>query len=258
MLMCYLFLSKILSTGLRYRWTLIHSFHDGVTLRCWSRRFDCANSNEPTCYVSDTKTTSSNSSRNVANNISKWLYWRQMNKRSLIVHSKMSNNHTFSSKSRYVRREEMLESSFRLCRNGKKGGMDGRSYSRSRWSAACDCTSSCTCDSLYSHPGKCDCGKTLNDFYSCSVCFHRGLESYQHGTMSAIVSLLCISMFAVLWYMWVRSTSLATMHSKKVPCRVPLSHLRTMPHHPQGAPGGPGLLPSSTHSLARHDFTGES
>ena len=44
-------------------------------------------------------------------------------------------------------------------------------------------------------------GKTLNDFYSCSVCFHRGLESYQHGTMSAIVSLLCISMFAVLWYM---------------------------------------------------------
>ena len=40
----------------------------------------------------------------------------------------------------------------------------------------------------------------VSDTYSRSVCFPREVDLLHHGTLSAIVSLLFISMFVVLWY----------------------------------------------------------
>ena len=78
----------------------------------------------------------------------------------------------------------------------------------------------------------------VNDFYSMLFYFRRWVDPFYDGPLSAFVSLLCISMFAVLWYMSVPNTSRTILCSKTVPSLAPLSHLRTTPPHPQGAPGG--------------------
>lgn len=97
-----------------------------------------------------------------------------------------------------------------------------------------------------------------NDTYSCSVCFPREVDLLHHGTLSAIVSLLFISMFVVLWYKWVPDISRIPCNNKKVPCLPLLNHPRTTPPHHQVAPGGHDLPLLRTRLWARQDSTEKS